>query len=144
MSSAECTFEPDTPQWLLRQQQKEPAKKKDSRGMRWHPLLIRWCLSIYHSSAAAYRQLTSKKPQFIKLLHINTLKKFSQFTTPSTGFNPNIIERLIIDSNLEGLQSYQKNVSICFNEMKIKADLVYRKSTEQLVGYTELTTSTMS
>ena len=138
MSSTECTFEPDTPQWLLWQQQKEQAKKKDSRGMRWHPLIIRWCLSIYHTSAAAYRQLTSKKLQFIKLPHTNTLKKFSQFTTPSTGFNPDIIERLIIDSNLEVLQPYQKNVTICFDEMKIKADLVYRKSTGQLVGYTEL------
>ena len=138
LSSTECTFEPDTPQWFLWQQQKEQAKKKDSRGMRWHPLIIRWCLSIYHTSAAAYRQLTSKKLQFIKLSHINTLKKFSQFTTPSTGFNPGIIEPLIIDSNLEVLQPYQKNVNICFDEMKIKADLVYRKSTGQLVGYTKL------
>ena len=138
LSSTECTFEPDTPQWFLWQQQKEQAKKKDSRAMRWHPLLIRWCLGIYHTSAAAYRQLTSKKLQFIKLPHINTLKKFSQFTTPSTGFNPDIIEPLIIDSNLEVLQPYQKNVNICFDEMKIKADLVYRKSTGQLVGYTKL------
>ena len=74
MSSAECTFQPDTPQWLLWQQQKEQAKKKDSRGMRWHPLIIKWCISIYHTSAAAYRQLTSKKLQFIKLPHTNTWK----------------------------------------------------------------------
>ena len=62
--------------------------------MRWHPIIIRWCLSICHTSATAFRQLTSKKIQLIKLSHINTLKKFSQFTTPSTGLNPDIIERL--------------------------------------------------
>ena len=74
MSSTECVFEPYTPQWLLWQQQKEQAKKKDSRGMRWHPLIIRWCLSsvIYHTSAATYRQLTSKTFQLIILHHINT------------------------------------------------------------------------
>ena len=66
------------------------------------------------------------------------MKKFSQFTTPSTGFNPAIIEQLIIDSNLEVLRLYQKNVTICFDKMKIKADLVYRKSTGQLAGYTDL------
>ena len=66
------------------------------------------------------------------------MKKFSQFTTPSTGFNPAITEQLIIDSNLEVLRLYQKNVTICFDKMKIKADLVYRKSTGQLAGYTDL------
>lgn len=66
------------------------------------------------------------------------MKKLSQFTTPGTGFNPDIIEQLIIDSNLEVLQPYQKNITICFDKVKIKADLVYRKSTGQLVGHTEL------
>ena len=106
--------------------------------MKQHPLIIRWCLNIYHTSPASQRQLTSKKNQFIKLRHINTLKKVSQFATPSTGFNLDIIEQLIIDSNLEVLQPYQKNVSICFDKMKINADLLYRKSTGQLVRYTDL------
>ena len=35
-------FEEDSPQWLLWQQQKLSASKKDSRGMRWHPLIIRY------------------------------------------------------------------------------------------------------
>ena len=49
ISSTECTFKPDTPQWLLWQQQKEQANKKGSSGIKWHPLIIRWCLSIYHT-----------------------------------------------------------------------------------------------
>ena len=36
------------------------------------------------------------------------------------------------------MQPYKKNLTICFDERKRKADLVYRKSTGQLVGYTEL------
>ena len=31
-------------QRLFWQQQTEAAKQKDSRGMRWHPLMIRWCI----------------------------------------------------------------------------------------------------
>ena len=36
------------------------------------------------------------------------------------------------------MQLKQNNVTNCFDEMKIKADLVYRKSAGKLVGYTEL------
>jgi len=136
--NSEPNFEPDTPQWLLWQQQKEQASKKDARGMRWHPLIIRWCLSIYHTSPKAYRQMTSKKLQFIKLPHINTLKKFSSFTTPAAGFNVDIIQRLIVDSKIDEIPDYKKNVSIIFDEMRIKSDLVFRQSTGQLVGFTDL------
>ena len=117
-------FEEDSPQWLLWQQQKEQASKRNSKGMRWHPLIIRWCLSIFHTSPAAYKQLASKKLQFINLPHINTLKKFTKFTTPTSGFNPDILERLIEDSNLASLEDFQKNVVLIFDEMKIKFDLV--------------------
>ena len=41
-SKSEPDFEEDTPQWLLWQQQKLQASKTDSRGMRWHPLIIRY------------------------------------------------------------------------------------------------------
>ena len=74
--------------------------------MRWHPLIIRRCLSIYHTSPAAYKQLSSKTNKFIVLPHVNTLKKFTNFTTPSAGFNPDITARLIEDSNIENLQEF--------------------------------------
>ena len=35
-------FNEDTPQWLLWQQQKLQASKTNSKGMRWHPLIIRY------------------------------------------------------------------------------------------------------
>ena len=62
-------FEQGSPQWLLWNQQPEQASKKDSRTMRWHPLIIRWCLSIYLVSPAAYCQMASKGNKFIVLPH---------------------------------------------------------------------------
>ena len=59
-------------QWLLWQQQIEQATKCDKRTMRWHPLIVRWCLSIYHASPAAYRQIASKKNKFLVLPHVKT------------------------------------------------------------------------
>ena len=76
---------------MLWNQQKEFASKNDSRGMRWHPLIIRWCFSIYYSSPAAYQQFSKKTLGFLSLPHNNTLKKYSSFTSPSVGFNPDII-----------------------------------------------------
>ena len=94
-------FEEGSPAWLLWQQQKEIAEKKDSRGMRWHPLMIRWCLSIYYTSASAYKKLFSNKLSFLKLPHISTL-------------------------------------TLCFDEMRIKSNSVYSKSTGRLVGFIEM------
>ena len=131
-------FEENSPAWLLWQQQKEVLEKKDSRGMRWHPLMIRWCLSIYYTSAAAYKQLTSSKLSFLKLPHINTLKKYGNFTTPSTGFNPDILKELVTEAKLSTAKNFERNVTICFDEMRIKSNLVYSKSTGKLIGFTEM------
>ena len=45
---------PNSFQELFWKQQKEAAAKSDSRSMRWHPLMIRWCLYIHHRSSGAY------------------------------------------------------------------------------------------
>ena len=99
-------FEEGSPAWLLWQQQKEMAEKKDSRGMRWHPLMIRWCLSIYYTSASAYKQLSSNKLSFLKLPHISTLKKYGSFTKPTSGFNPDILNELMTEAKLDSSQSF--------------------------------------
>ncbi|XP_057290356.1 uncharacterized protein LOC130613056 [Hydractinia symbiolongicarpus] len=127
-----------SPQWLLWEQQKEMASKSSPNGMRWHPLIIRWCLSLYHHSPAAYKHLRNPNLNFLKLPHIDTLKKYINFTDPMCGFNPDVIERLIVDSKIATLDDHQKNVSLIYDEMKIKADLVFRQSTGQLVGFTDM------
>ena len=84
-------------------------------------LMIRWCLSIYHTSPAAYKHTASKCNKFLVLPHVNTLKKCISYTTPSSGFNKDVIEKIIIDSKLSELHEYQKNVSLAFDEMKIQS-----------------------
>ena len=106
--------------------------------MRWHPLIIRWCLSIYHTSPAAYRHIASKRNAFLVLPHVNTLKRYLNFTAPTTGFNPDVIQRLIVDSKLSTLKYHERNVSLLFDEMKIKSGLVYKRSSGKLIGFTEM------
>ena len=79
-----------------------------SKGMRWHFLMIQWCLSIYHTSPAAYQHITSKRNKFLVLPHVNTLKKYFNYTTPSSGFNKDVVKKIIIDPKLSELQEYKR------------------------------------
>ena len=51
--SSECTkllkdLPPNSFQKIFWQQQLDAASKKDARTVRWHPLMIRWCLHLRH------------------------------------------------------------------------------------------------
>ena len=129
-------LEEGTPMWLLWQQQVKQLGA-NPKSMRWHPLIIRWCLSIYHISPAAYKQISSKRNKFITLPHVNTLKKYINYTTPTSGFNPDVIKKLVVDSKLSQLEDIKKNVSLSFDEMKFQQGLVYQKSSGKLIGFCE-------
>ena len=74
----------------------------------------------------------------MRLPHVNTLNKYSNFTQPQTGFNPDILRELILDAGLEKIPEYKKNVAICYDEMKIKSSLVYSRTLGKMVGFTEI------
>ena len=57
----------------------------------------------------------------MELAHENASKKYINYTTPSSGFNEDVIEKIIIDSKLSELQEYQNNVSLAFDEMRIQS-----------------------
>lgn len=138
MLRSDQPFDPETAQGLLWEQQKHLSKLKTSKGMRWHPLIIRWCLSIFFTSPAAYRQISNKSLGFLHLPHINTLKKYAKFTTAKAAFNIDIVSRLIEESKISEAEEYEKEVCICFDEMQIKSDLVYQKSSGKLIGFTAM------
>ena len=102
------TFAEETPQFLLWQQQKKEASDKDSRRIRWHGLIIRWCLSIYHTFPAAYKQLANRKINFLRLPQVNTSNKYSNFTKSQTGFNPDILKELVLGAGLEKIPECKK------------------------------------
>ena len=61
-----------------------------------------------------------------------------QITAAGPAFNTDIIKRLAEDPSISSLKDYQKNVSLIFDEMQIKADVVYRRSTGKLIGFTAM------
>ena len=71
--------------------------------------------------------MSSKRLNFLRLPNVGTLRKYTDFTKPSSGFNSDIISCLIEDSNLKNLEEWQKHVALSFDEMKIKSDVVYQR-----------------
>ena len=136
MNKEDPKLEEGTPMWLLRQQQINQTL--NAKAMRWHPLIIRRCLRIFHVSPATYKQIPSKRNKFLSLPHINTLQKYINCTTPKSGFNLDVIKKFVIDSKLRKLEPFQKNVSLCFDEMKLHQRLVYKRSSGKLVGFCEM------
>ena len=50
LMSSKSGFDPISPKHLLWEQQRKQCQLKSKKSMRWHPLMIRWCLSIYLKS----------------------------------------------------------------------------------------------
>ena len=44
----------------------------------------------------------------------------------------------IFDSKINSLKEFEKNVSLIFDEIKIKSGLIYKKSSGKLIGFTEM------
>ena len=69
VSGNDTSIEKDFPQGTFRRlfwdEQKKAAKVKNARQMRWHPMMIRWCLNLKLLSTKAYHSLRTSG--FIKL-----------------------------------------------------------------------------
>ena len=65
------TYSEDSFQKIFWDQQKKAASYSNSKAMRWHPLIIKWCLYLQHFSGSAYE--TSKTSGILKLPSQRTL-----------------------------------------------------------------------
>ena len=124
-----------SPMYLLWQQQISAASKKSKKGIRWHPSLIKWCIALYTKSPSTYEML--KKSQFLILPHKNTLRDYIHYTDFSSGLNVDVMNRLKKDVQFESLPSFKRNVTLVFDEMRIKDDLIYNTATGALIGFIE-------
>ena len=102
---------------LLKQQEQE-LMKTGGTNVRYHPMIIRYCLSLPAKSNSAYEELQNSCK-----VHI-------------TVFSQQMIEELInTASSYFDVQCY---VVLLFDGMKGKANLVFDKHTGELKGYLDL------
>ena len=103
-------------------------------GRRYHPHVIRFCLSLHAKSPAAYKEL--RDSGVLVLPSQRTLRDYRNFFKPKPGFNSENIERLKgLCSNHIGIQRY---VVLSFDEMKIQSKLVFDKRSNELIGFVDL------
>ena len=74
---------------LLWEEETKAAKLKSIKLMRWHPVMIRWCISLYLKSPGGYESL--RNSGFFILPTRATLDKYVNFTESRTGINPDVI-----------------------------------------------------
>ena len=116
---------------LFWEQQKLASKKK---WMQYHPMIIRFCLSIASKSASAYDEL--RDSGVLRLPSRRTLRDYRNAITPQTGYNPDVIDEL--RKQTSNFKEHQKFVCISFDEMKIQEGLVFNKFSNELVGFVDL------
>lgn len=132
-----CQMYPsDSFQHLFWKQQLESLKVKDKRQIKWHPMMIRWCLSLKLISSASYHALRSSN--LIVLPSERTLRDYTHFIKAKPGFQPEIDEQLCREANIDSIPEYQKYVCLVFDEVKVKEDLVYDKHSANLLGFVQI------
>lgn len=114
-----------TPFMNLFWQQQQKLFTASKSGRKFHPMIIRFCLSLAAKSPSCYEEL--RNSGVLVLPSQRTLREYRNYITPNSGFNHKVIQELIRQTN--DYFDVERYVVILFDEMKIRADLVLdRKS----------------
>lgn len=96
--------------------------KNNRRQIRWHPAMIKWCLSLKYLSSSCYNALRSSN--VIQLPSERTLRDYSNWTKATTGFSVDVDQQILSEANLENSPDYHRYICIAMDECKIKEDLI--------------------
>jgi len=118
------------------EQQQKAAQQKDARGMRWHPLMIKWAIYLHYRSSGAYSTIRSSG--VLSLPSERTLRDFTHHCNAQVGFSFEVDQQLVNHPDVCGVEEWKRHVILLFDEMHIREDLVYNKHTGALVGFVEL------
>ncbi|KAL9977581.1 hypothetical protein ACROYT_G015000 [Oculina patagonica] len=118
---------------------KEPLKVTacaDSRGERWHPLVIRWCFQLYSTSPRANQQL--KDSGILILPDSRTLRDYSNCYKSGVRLNPSFLDLVKKDF----VQRSDPKECDCWlglirDEVSIRKELVF-DDTGKLIGFIDL------
>ena len=114
-------------------------RTSDNRQIRYHPAIIKYCLSIASKSSSAYEQLRLDSKDGTGILQLpsqRTLRRYRNVITPQQGFNPEIVKDLT--ERTKNFSESERYVSILIDEMKVQEDLVFDKNSGNLVGFVDL------
>ena len=110
-----------------RELQNKEGKALPKRGL-WYVLVFIYSVlglfqtkCFYLFNLGTYNLIRSS--DFLQLPHQSTLSKYIGFTSTGSSFNPDIIKRLIDESNITDAKEYEKNVIVWQNESQSWIDI---------------------
>ena len=88
------------------EEQKKLSAVKSDKGLRYHPMIIRFCLSLHSKSSSSYEELRSSG--VLKLPSSRILRDYKNAIKPQAGFNPAVIDQLKVV--VKDYRGYERNV----------------------------------
>lgn len=123
-----------TPFMNLFWQQQQKLFASNSTAVRYHPMIIRYCLSLVAKSPSLYEEL--RNSGILVLPSQRTLRDYRNYIRPQRGFQEGVIEELKSITN--SYFDVQRFVVLLFDEMKVLSNLVFDKVTGELIGFVDL------
>ena len=122
---------------LFWDQQMQAAKAKNPTQVRWHPMMIKWCLHLKLLSSSAYHAMRSSG--FITLPSERTLRDYTRWIESNTGCQPEVTEQLLDELKKVKLPEHLKmHVAVVFDEVKVKEGIVYDKHSCRVLGFVDM------
>ena len=134
--SIEQNFPEGSFQRLFWKEQLKAAKVKTPSQMRWHPMMVKWCLNLKLLSSSAYHSLRSSG--FVKLPSERTLRDYTNYFQSKPGFQPEVDRMLLEEASRHGSSQMNTYVVIIFDEMKVRESLVFDKHSTSVIGFASL------
>ena len=123
-----------TPFMDLFWQQQKKMFSRSPRGVRFHPAIIRFALSLCIKSPSAYEEL--QKSGVIRLPSQRTLASYKNYIRPQPGFSRQVLDELIRAT--KDFSGFKRFIAMLFDEMKVKSNLVFDKHNGDMIGFLDL------
>lgn len=116
---------PDSFPRLFWDQQRQASSVATPSAMKWHPLMIKWCIYLRHLSSSSYEAL--RQSGCISLPSQRTLWDYTHFASARAGFSVDTDRQLLDAMEIQSCPEWKKCTILLMDEMHVKADLVYDK-----------------
>ena len=123
-------------QRLFWEQQLQATRVSNMKQMRWHPVMVKWCLNLKLLSSSSYHALRTSG--FMHLPSERTLRDYTHYVKARSGFQDDIDGDLKREANIQELPDWKKHIVVLIDEIKIKENLVYDKHETKIIGFVDI------